>query len=74
MVPRLRAAFETLHERQRDSVASHVAELYGLKQSESIRTLSTSLSVTRLLAELDGEVAAIMNEWLRTPSLPERGK
>src|SRR5207244_10268523 len=25
MVPRLRAAFETLHERQRDGVASHVA-------------------------------------------------
>ena len=35
MVPRLRAAFETLHERQRDSLALHVAELYGLKEGES---------------------------------------
>ena len=42
IVPRLRAAFETLHERQRDSLATHVAELYGLKESDSLRTLATS--------------------------------
>jgi hypothetical protein len=64
MVPRLRAAFETLHDRQRDSVASHVAELYGLKEGESIRALSTSVGAANLMAQLDGEVAAIMKEWL----------
>jgi hypothetical protein len=64
MVPRLRGAFETLHDRQRDGVAGNVAELYGLKDSESLRTLTTSLGAARLMAELDGEVAAIMNEWL----------
>jgi len=64
MVPRLRAAFETLHERQRDGVASHVAELYGLKEGVSIRTLTLSTSAARLIAELDGEVSAIMHEWL----------
>jgi hypothetical protein len=64
MVPRLRAAFETLHERQRDGVASHVAELYGLKESESLRTLATSVGAAQVMAQLDGEVAAIMKEWL----------
>jgi hypothetical protein len=64
LVPRLRAAFETLHERQRDSVAGHVAELYGLKESESLRTLATSVGAARLMAELDAEAAAILGEWL----------
>lgn len=65
-VPRLRAAFETLHERQRDSVASCVAELYGMKESESLRTLTTSLGAAHLMAELDAEAAAILGEWLGT--------
>jgi hypothetical protein len=64
IVPRLRAAFETLHERQRDSLAAHVAELYGLKESESLRTLATSVGAARLMAELDAEAAAILNDWL----------
>ncbi len=64
MIPRLRAAFETLHERQRDGVALHVAELYGLKESQSLRILTTSVAAARLMAELDGEVAAIMTDWL----------
>jgi Family of unknown function (DUF5682) len=64
MVPRLRAAFETLHERQRDGVALHVAELYGLKENESLRTLSISVAAAHLMAELDGQVATIMKEWL----------
>src|SRR5262249_29243947 len=34
MMPRLRAAFETLHERQRDGMAQRVAELYGIKEGE----------------------------------------
>jgi len=64
MVPRLRAAFETLHDRQRDGVASHVAELYGLKESESLRALTTSVGAAHLMAQLDAEVAAIIKEWL----------
>jgi hypothetical protein len=64
MVPRLRGAFESLHERQRDGIASHVAELYGLKESESIRALTTSVGAAQLMAELDSEVAQIMAEWL----------
>ena len=64
IVPRLRAAFETLHERQRDSLASHVAELYGLKESDSLRTLSASVGAARLMAELDAEAAAILSQWL----------
>jgi hypothetical protein len=64
IVPRLRAAFETLHERQRDSLAACVAEIYGLKESESLRTLATSIGAAHLMAELDAEAAAILNEWL----------
>jgi hypothetical protein len=66
IVPRLRAAFEALHERQRDSVATHVAELYGLAESESLRTLATSVGAARIMAELDAEAAAILAEWLGT--------
>ena len=65
MVPRLRAAFEALHERQRDGVAIRVAELYGLKESQSLRKLNTSLGAAQLMAELDGEVAEIMEQWFK---------
>jgi hypothetical protein len=64
MVPRLRGAFETLHERQRDGVALHVAELYGIKEDETFRTLTISVPAAQLMAELDGEVAKIMGKWL----------
>ncbi len=64
VVPRLRAAFETLHERQRNSLAMHVAELYGLKESDAPRTLATSVGAARLMAELDAEAASILYLWL----------
>jgi hypothetical protein len=64
IVPRLRAAFETLHERQRDSLAVHVAELYGLKESDSPRTLVTSIGAAQLMAELDAEADTILRQWL----------
>jgi hypothetical protein len=64
VVPRLRAAFESLHERQRDSLAAHVAELYGLKDTDTLRTLATSVGAARLMAELDAEAAAILSQWL----------
>jgi len=73
VVPRLRAAFETLHERQCDSLAMHVAELYGLKESESLRTLSTSVGAAKLMAELDAEAAAILSGWLATGSQGREG-
>jgi hypothetical protein len=66
MLPRLRAAFETLHERQRDRMAAHVAELYGLKEDSSLRTLTASLGAAALMAQLDAQVATIMNKWLGT--------
>jgi hypothetical protein len=65
IVPRLRAAFETLHERQRDSLALHVAELYGLKEGDAVRTLATSVGAAQLMAELDAEAASILREWLK---------
>jgi hypothetical protein len=70
IVPRLRAAFETLNERQRDGLASHVAELYGLRETQSLRTLATSVGAARLMAELDAEAAAILSGWLGTTSTP----
>jgi hypothetical protein len=63
MVPRLRGAFETLHERQKDNVAMHVAELYGLKGDESLRTLTIGVSAAHLMAQLDSEVAGILEKW-----------
>ena len=62
--PSYPSAFEILHERQRDGFGAHVAELYGLKESESLRSLTASVGAAQLLAELDGEVAEIMAGWL----------
>ena len=53
--------FEALH----DGVAIRVAELYGLKEGQSLRKLNTSLGAAQLMAELDGEVAEIMEQWLK---------
>ena len=64
IIPRLRAAFEALHERQLDSLAVHVAELYGLKESDMPRTLTVSAGAAALMAELDAEAAAILRQWL----------
>jgi hypothetical protein len=64
MVPRLRAAFESLHERQRDSLAGYVAELYGIAESQTVRTLMTSVGAAQLMAELDNEAARILAEWV----------
>jgi hypothetical protein len=64
MVPRLRAAFETLHERQRETLAIHVAEIYGLKEARDVQSLATSVGAAALMSQLDSEVAKIMKEWL----------
>jgi hypothetical protein len=54
-----------LHDRQRDAVAMHVAELYGLKDDGTLRTLTIGVSAAALMAQLDGEVAEIMEKWLQ---------
>ena len=43
----------------------HVAELYGLKGDGELRTLTIGISAAALMAQLDGEVAEIMDKWMR---------
>ncbi|MGE3807255.1 MAG: DUF5682 family protein [Gemmataceae bacterium] len=63
MLPRTRAAFERLHERQRDSLAGKVAERYGLAEAAAISELSTSVSAAAWIARIDQQVATIMEKW-----------
>jgi hypothetical protein len=63
MLPRLRAAFERLHDRQRDSLADRVARRYGLKEMEDLTELRTSVGAAALFAEIDREVARILEIW-----------
>ncbi len=63
MLPRLRAAFERLAEPQRDSLASTVAQRYGLASAETVRAMTGSLGATALVARLDAAVATTLKEW-----------
>ncbi|MBI1373392.1 MAG: hypothetical protein GC159_11740 [Phycisphaera sp.] len=63
MLPRLRAAFDRLHDRQRDALAGHVARLYGLAEHESLTQIETSVSAAAMIADIDRRVAEIMKEW-----------
>lgn len=63
MLPRLRAAMELLHARHRDSLASRVAEKYGLAEAQTLKELDVSVGVATEIAELDKQVAEIMAEW-----------
>jgi hypothetical protein len=63
MLPRLRHAFERLHERQRDAVAGRVALRYGLQDGEPLTTISTSLGAAVALAAVDRKVGDIMQQW-----------
>jgi hypothetical protein len=63
MLPRLRAAFEQLQERQRDSLAQRVANLYGLKEADAVTDLRTSAAAAARIAEIDERVARIMERW-----------
>jgi len=64
LLPKVRSAFERLHERQRLSFADRVATHYGLADGEVIAELpATSAGAAAYLAKLDGQVAAIMKEW-----------
>jgi hypothetical protein len=63
MLPRLRAAFHRLHKHQVGSLAAKAAELYGLKESEVLTELNTSVSAAAAIARIDQKVAAIMAKW-----------
>lgn len=63
LLPRLRAAFEQLHERQRDAIAQRVATRYGLAKAEEVRELRTSVGAATRIARIDQQVAQIMQRW-----------
>jgi hypothetical protein len=63
MLPRMRAAFERLHDRQRDSLAVKVAQHYGLAEGETITELRTSVAAAAWIARIDQQVAKIMEKW-----------
>lgn len=63
MLPKMRSAFERLHERQTDNVAELVAQQYGLAEAEQVTTLTTSAEAGVLIARIDKQVAEIMKHW-----------
>lgn len=63
MLPRLRLAFERLHDRQRDSIGDRVAERYGLKHGHVTAVLETSVAAAAHLASIDARVAELMAGW-----------
>lgn len=63
LLPRVRHAFERLHERQRLTFSERVAETYGLREAEAVATLGTSVGAAVQMAAIDAEVASIMKEW-----------
>jgi hypothetical protein len=63
MLPRLRAACERLHDRQRDALAEQVARHYGLTEAETVTELRTSVGAAALIARIDQQVAEIMKAW-----------
>jgi hypothetical protein len=64
LLPKVRHAFERLHERQRLAFADRVATRYGLAEATAISELpTTSQGAAAYLATLDARVAEIMKEW-----------
>ncbi len=63
LLPRMRSAFERLHERQRDRIAEAVAERYGLKEAAAVRELRISPAAAARIAEVDRRVADLMKKW-----------
>jgi len=59
LLPRVRHAFERLHERQRVAFADRVARRYGLAAAEDLAPAPSAA----YLATIDARVAAIMTEW-----------
>ena len=63
MVPRLRAAFEQVSSGQRLGVAEQVARRYGEGEEVVMHTLGVSVETAALLAELDAQVAVLLEGW-----------
>lgn len=64
LLPKVRNAFERLHERQRLAFADRVAIRYGLVDGEAVSELpAASAGAAAYLAKIDSQVAAIMKEW-----------
>jgi hypothetical protein len=64
LLPKVRRAFERLHERQRLAFADRVATRYGLSAAEEISELpATSTEAAAYMATVDARVAAIMKDW-----------
>jgi hypothetical protein len=63
LLPRLRAAFEALHEDQRDALAQRVAIRYGLAGADEVTDLRTSVEAAARIARIDRQVALIMEQW-----------
>lgn len=62
MAVHLRAGFEQLGQSQRLRFADAVARHYGLREAEDLR-LETSVQGAQIFAQLDQQVAAIMQGW-----------
>ncbi|HEU0031454.1 MAG TPA: DUF5682 family protein [Kofleriaceae bacterium] len=64
LLPKVRNAFERLHERQRLAFADRVAARYGIVELEQVTELApTSATAAAYMAQIDARVAAIMKEW-----------
>jgi len=63
MLPKMRAAFERMHISHRDSLATRVAQMYGLEEGGSIAELNISTSAAVTVARIDKQVADIMKDW-----------
>jgi hypothetical protein len=63
LLPRVRHAFERLHDRHRMTFSERVAESYGLREAAVVAELNTSVGAAVQMAAIDAEVAAIMKEW-----------
>ena len=64
LLPKVRHAFERLHERQRLGFADRVSRKYGLAEASQVRDLPvTSEGAAAYLATIDARVAAIMKDW-----------
>ncbi|MGN6106988.1 MAG: DUF5682 family protein [Kofleriaceae bacterium] len=64
LLPKVRNAFERLHERQRLSFADRVATRYGLREVAAVAELpATSAEAAAHLARIDARVAEIMKDW-----------
>jgi len=64
LLPKVRHAFERLHERQRLAFADRVSVKYGVTEATELRELpATSEGAAAYLATIDARVAAIMKDW-----------